>query len=105
MKVEIQQAKLVKFAKSQLQTQPWGTWDDNGGEPDGDLYLLPLREVKEFDEMEIVPGFIVYAYSEDANYCDFCGFSSRDVAYTTRPETAEAIALDEYPRFTEASDY
>lgn len=94
--VKIERAKLVVFSKDQLDTQPYGTWDDNGGEPDGDLWLLPLDEVEPFEGMDVVDGYIVHAYSGDANYHHFCGFSSRDVAYTIDEETAKAIAYDEY---------
>jgi hypothetical protein len=91
----ITKIKLVEFTETQLSTQPAGTWDDNGGEPDGDLYLLPLADVVEFPGMKVVDGFQVDAYSETNNYENWCGFSSRNVAYTTEPVTAQAIENDE----------
>jgi len=98
--IRIESAKLVTFSPDLLSTQPNGTWDDNGGEPDGERYLLPLDDVVPFADMDILDGYIVHAYSGDAGYWSgywcFCGFSSRDVAYTTDRETAEAIAHDEY---------
>lgn len=96
--IETEKAKLVIFNKQELSTptQPFGTWDDNGGEPDGDCYLLPLSDTVPFEGMEVVDGFIVHAYTEPNNYSDWCGFSSRNVAYTTDEDTANAIANDEY---------
>ena len=96
--IKIEQTKLVSFSVSnnQLETQPFGTWDDNGGLPDGDMYLLPLSEVTPFEGMTIEDGFIVHQYTEWNNYDNWCGFSSRNVAYTLDRETADAIALDEY---------
>lgn len=96
MTIEIERTTLVAFTDAQLNTQPDGAWDDNGGEPDGDMWLLPLDDVTPFDGMTTVRGYVVHAYRSDAGYTDFCGFSSRDVAYTVSGETAEAIALDEY---------
>lgn len=94
--IEINKVELVSFNRNQLNTQPFGTWDDNGGEPDGDMFLLPLSDVHAFDGMEVVSGYEVLAYSSPNNYSDWCGFSSRNVAYTTDKDTADAIALDEY---------
>ena len=95
-KIVVEKAELVEFDEAELDSQPFGTFDDNGGYPDGNMYLLPLAEVDPFEGMKIVSGFVVHGYSGPANYHDYCGFSSRDVAYTTNRETAEAIALDEY---------
>jgi len=95
-KIVVEQTQMVIFEETELSTQKFGTWDDNGDWPDGDLFLLPLADVTPFEGMEIVKGFIVHAYCGNANYSDFCGFSSRDVAYTTSRETAEAIASDEF---------
>ena len=94
--IEIEKAKLVLFNKKELSTQPFKTWDDNGGEPDGDCYLLPLTNTIPFEGMEVVNGFIVHAYTESSNYRNWCGFSSHNVAYTTDEDTAVAIANDEY---------
>jgi len=99
--VQIEAAKLVLFTDEQATQQADRpeqeiSWDDNGGEPDGDMYLLPLSDVTPFDGMEVVDGFIVHGYTESSNYVYWCGFSSRDVAYTTSRETAETIASDEY---------
>ena len=91
----ITKVKLVEFAVDQLNTQPQGTWDDNGGETDGDLYLLPLADVVPFDGMKIVDGYEVSPYTEPNNYTWWCGFSSRNVAYTTELESAQAIENDE----------
>lgn len=92
---EIEAAKLVLFTPDQLSTQPEGTWDDNGGEPDGFLWLLPLDQVEPFEGMVVVDGYIVHGYSSEFkpnNLALFCGFSSRGAAYTTRLEEAQAIA-------------
>lgn len=94
--IEIEATKLVVFSPDQLSTQPHGTWDDNGGEPDGDMWLLPLSEVTPFEGMEVEDGFIVHQYTSANNYSNWCGFSSRNVAYTLDRETADAIAIDEY---------
>jgi len=92
----IKSVKLVIFDKDALGTQEWGTWDDNGGPPDGDMWLLPLDEVDPFDGMTVVDGWEVTPYTEPSNYWSWCGFSSRNVAYTLDREAAEAIDSDEY---------
>ncbi len=94
--VLVHPAKLVSFAGAELDTQEWGIFDDNGGEPDGDMWLLPLDEVTPFPGMEVVDGFIVDGYTSNAGYHSFCGFSSRDVAYTLDRDVADAIAQDEW---------
>ena len=98
MKIKIERTTLVAFTDEQHDTQPVGVWDNNGKEPDGDMWLLPLSEVIPFKGMTTVTGYIVHAYSKDAGYTEFCGFSSRDVAYTMSSKTAEDIAINEYAR-------
>lgn len=103
--IKITGSKLVRMTEEQVERynaiNQCHLFDDNGSEADGDLYLIPVEEVEPFVGMEIVDGFIVDAYSENANYSDFTGFSSRNEAYTISRETAEAIALDEYPRVSD----
>ena len=95
-KIVVEKTNLVLFSEDELSTQPFGTFNDNGGEPDGNLYLLPRDEIEAFEGMKVVTGYIIHGYTEPNNYRDYCGFSSRDVAYTTDAETAESIASDEY---------
>ena len=77
-------------------------FDDNGGDPDGDRWLMPCGdELTRFPlrlerlGVKRVIGWEVEPYTGDANYAELCGLSSRSTAYTTSIETAEAIARDE----------
>lgn len=83
--------KLAMFTVESLQTQPFGTWDDNGGLPDGDMYLLPLDEVNSFEGMKIEDGFSVKYTGTKNKYKNWCGFSSRKIAYTLDFDTAKEI--------------
>jgi hypothetical protein len=95
--IKINSAKIARLTPAQAQTHvAAGYFDDNGGEPDGNLYLALESDLINSQDVEIVDGFEVEAYSGDANYSGFCGWSSRNMALTISRETADAIALDEY---------
>ena len=70
-------------------------FDDNGGEADGDSYLIPASEVENCEQYDIVSGYEVEGYTEPSNYVSWTGFSSRNRAYTTDYEIAQAIVHDE----------
>jgi len=81
-----------------------GLYGDNGGDPDGDLYLAEESDIPA-DKVEAVlqakagkkvKGWRIDEYTEPSNYSNWCGYSSKNVAYTTDHETANAIAIDEY---------
>lgn len=76
-----------------------GVFDDNGGDPDGELWLLPVSEINDAGKLplgtKVVDGWQIDHYTTNANYVSHCGFTSRNVAYTTLATTAEAIARDE----------
>jgi len=83
-----------------------GIFDDNGGEPDGDLWLaeeadLPYEYIEKMivaDVARRVTGWKVTPYTEPSNYDSYCGYSARTVpgvAYTLDEETAITIQYDE----------
>jgi hypothetical protein len=80
-----------------------GVYGDNGGEPDGQLWLaenndLPeelIAKLVEAGVAEKVSGWKVEPYTESNNYNGYCGYTSRNTAYTLTEETAIAIQNDE----------
>jgi len=98
--IEITCTQLVSMTEEQVlrynKQNNVHLFDDNGDVADGDMYLLPVDEIIPFEGMETVQGFSISAYTENANYAEFTGFSSRGVAYTISRDTANAIAADEY---------
>lgn len=76
-----------------------GYWDDNGGETDGGLYIVPADDLA-LDEARVIHGYEITGYTgQYAQVHDhddkFCGWSSRRVAYTADLDIAEAIAAEE----------
>jgi hypothetical protein len=80
-----------------------GLYGDNGGDPDGDLWLAEDADMP--DELiaklvaarvaERVAGWKVTPYTEPSNYSGYCGYTSNRVAYTLKEETAWTIQADE----------
>ncbi len=90
-------AILDEAQADMLNDEQPGYWDDNGGETDGGLYICAADDAPE--GAEIIDGYEVeYSgqYQQVENHkTDFCGWSSRSIAYTANPDTANAIALEE----------
>jgi len=90
--LKIKEVELVVMTPDEVvkynETHVDHLFDDNGAEADGDLYLLPKDEVE--GEFETIKGYEIAGYTENANYTNFTGFSSRDVIYTFDYKTATA---------------
>lgn len=75
---------------------------DNGGDPDGDRWLIEEDTLSEgvVDELmragvaRRVRGFKITPYIEPSNYTDWCGYSGNQEAFTTDEGTANAIFGD-----------
>lgn len=80
-----------------------GLYGDNGGDPDGDEWLVATNELdpENVDRVvaaglgEVVTGWQVEPYTEPNNYVDWCGYSSCNVAYFLGEDEAESCRLDE----------
>lgn len=86
-----------------------GIFGDNGGDPDGFLWLADagvsrknLEAALETGEAEVVSGYVIRNYRALASSWkdipeatkDFCGYSSADVAYAIDADIAQALALE-----------
>jgi hypothetical protein len=69
--IKIEKVKLANLTAEQIETHvEWGTFDDNGGETDGNLYLVETSDLIKTDDVEIVDGF------------KFTGDNAANIAYT-----------------------
>jgi len=91
MNAKILSARLSIWSDDGASSSP--LWDDNGGAPDGNLWILPEGTI---EGGKTVEGYLVTGYTGAVMTLrkatrEFCGFSSRREAYCLDREVAEEI--------------
>lgn len=93
---KVKHAKIAILNDEQVaQLAEVGYWDDNGGDPDGSLYICHGADAPA--GATIINGYEV-EYNSAESGCevnDYCGWSSRGFALTANLETANTIAAAE----------
>jgi hypothetical protein len=70
-------------------------WDDNGGEPDGSLWLALEEDLRKNSGVTLVDGFAVTPYRGGVLRGQFCGWGSRNLALAlTRADAEDLDTLD-----------